>query len=194
MATEEQSSIDLTATLGCLGLPSVVVSREGRITWMNHSARAVFGDLEGVIALGTTVVPEDVPVARREFERKLDGAAAVTDYEIDVVTRDGRRVRAVISSVPIPGDDPDRAVFAVAWLDRQPAPIAETNLTPRQSQVLQLLSDGASTEQIATELHLTTETVRNHIRHVLKALGAHSRLEAVVLARRQGLIRDGRGK
>jgi hypothetical protein len=76
-------------------------------------------------------VPEDVPVARREFERKLDGAAAGTDYEIDVVTRDGRRVRAVISSVPIPGDDPDRAVFAVAWLDRQPSPTAETKLTPR---------------------------------------------------------------
>jgi DNA-binding CsgD family transcriptional regulator len=194
MATEEHSSIDLTATLGRLGLPSVVVSREGRITWMNDVARAVFGDLEGAISLGTTVVPEDVPVARREFERKLDGVAAGTDYEIDVVTRDGRRVRAVISSVPIPGDDPDRAVFAVAWLDRQPSPTAKTKLTPRQSQVLQLLADGASTEQIATELHLTTETVRNHIRHVLKALGAHSRLEAVVLARRQGLIRDGRGK
>ena len=37
---------------------------------------------------------------------------------------------------------------------------------------------------------MTTETVRNHIRHVLKALGAHSRLEAVVVARQQGLIRD----
>jgi DNA-binding CsgD family transcriptional regulator len=133
-------------------------------------------------------------VARQEFERKLDGAAAVTDYEIDVITRDGRRVRAEISSVPIPGDDPDRAVFAVAWLDRQPAPAARTDLTPRQSQVLQLLAGGASTEQIASELHLTTETVRNHIRHLLKAIGAHSRLEAVVLARREGLIRDSRGK
>ena len=194
MATENPSSIDLTATLGRLGLPSVVVSREGRVTWMNDAAREVFGELEGVIVLGTTVAPEDVPVARREFQRKLDGMAAVTDYEIDVITRDGRRVRAGISSVPIPGDDPDRAVFAVAWLDRQSAPAAQTSLTPRQSQVLQLLAGGASTEQIATELHLTTETVRNHIRHVLKEIGAHSRLEAVVLARRQGLIRDDRGK
>jgi PAS domain S-box-containing protein len=194
VTTQEPTSIDLTATLGQLGLPSVVVSREGRITWMNEAARAVFGDLEGVISLGSTVVPEDVPVARKEFERKLDGAAAVTDYEIDVLTRDGRRVRAEISSVPIPGDDPDRAVFAVAWLDRQPPPSAKTDLTPRQSQVLQLLATGASTEQIASELHLATETVRNHVRHVLKALGAHSRLEAVVLVRRQGLIRDVSGR
>jgi len=189
MATEEHSGIDLTATLGRLGLPSVVVSREGRITWMNDAARAVFGDLEGDFPLQIAVVPEHVPVARQEFERKLDGATQ-TDYEIDVITRDGRRVRAAVSSVPIPGDDPDRAVCAVAWLDRQPAPAAKGDLTPRQNQVLQLLAGGASTEQIASELHLTTETVRNHVRHVLKALGAHSRLEAVVLARRQGLIRN----
>jgi DNA-binding CsgD family transcriptional regulator len=189
MANEKHNSIDLTETLGRFGLPSVVVSREGRITWMNDAARSEFGDLVGVVPLGTTVVPEHVPVARQEFERKLDGAP-VTDYEIDVITRDGRRVRAEISSVPIAGDDPERAVFAVAWLDRQPVPVADTDLTPRQNQVLQLLAGGASTEQIASELHLTTETVRNHVRHVLKALGAHSRLEAVVLARRQGLVRD----
>jgi regulatory LuxR family protein/PAS domain-containing protein len=134
MATADQNSLDLTATLGHLGLPSVVVSREGRISWMNDAARALFGDLVGQISLGTTVVPEHAPLARREFERKLDGAP-YTDYD-------------------------------------------------------QLLAQGKSTEQIAAELHLTTETVRNHVRHVLKALDAHSRLEAVVVARRQGLIRD----
>jgi DNA-binding CsgD family transcriptional regulator len=189
MTSENLNSIDLTETLDHLGLPSVIVSREGRITWMNDASRALFGDLVGQISLGTTVVPEHAPVALREFERKLDGAP-FTDYEVDVVTLDGRRVRAVISSVMIPGDDPDRAVFAVAWLEPQPPRAIATDLTPRQKQVLQLLAQGRSTEQIAADLHLTTETVRNHVRHVLKGLGAHSRLEAVVVARRQGLIRD----
>jgi DNA-binding NarL/FixJ family response regulator len=189
MATEDQNSIELTETLGRLGLPSVVVSREGRITWMNDASRVLFGDLDGVISLESTVAPEHVPVARREFERKLDGVP-FTDYEIEVMTRDGQRVRAQISSVPIPGDDPDRAVFAVAWLERHPPRAVKADLTPRQTQVLQLLAEGGSTEQIAAALHLSTETVRNHIRHVLKGLGAHSRLEAVVVARRQGLIRD----
>ena len=189
MTSENLNSIDLTETLDHLGLPSVIVSREGRITWMNDASRALFGDLVGQISLGTTVVPEHAPVARREFERKLDGAP-FTDYEVDVVTLDGRRVRAVISSVMIPGDDPDRAVFAVAWLEPQPPRVIATDLTPRQKQVLQLLAQGRSTEQIAADLHLTTETVRNHVRHVLKGLGAHSRLEAVVVARRQGLVRD----
>lgn len=189
MANKQENSIDLTETLGRLGLPSVVVSREGRITWMNDASRVLFGDLEGVISLGATVAPEHAPVAWREFERKLDGAP-FTNYEIEVVTRDGQRVRAEVSSVPIPGDDPDRAVFAVAWLERHPPRAVDADLTPRQKQVLQLLAEGRSTEQIAAELHLSTETVRNHVRHLLKGLGAHSRLEAVVVARRRGLIRD----
>src|SRR6267142_2324950 len=87
MAIADQTTLDLTATLGHLGLPSVIVSREGRITWMNDAARVLFGDLVGQISLGTTVAPEHSPLARREFERKLDGAP-FSDYEVDVVTLD----------------------------------------------------------------------------------------------------------
>jgi DNA-binding NarL/FixJ family response regulator len=75
-------------------------------------------------------------------------------------------------------------------IGRQASATAQADLTPRQRQVLELLAKGRSTDQIASELHLTTETVRNHIRHLLRGLGAHSRLEAVVIARRQGLIRN----
>jgi len=60
-------------------------------------------------------------------------------------------------------------------------------LTPRQAEVLRLLEHGRSTDQIAEELHLSRETVRNHIRHLLQALGVHSRLEAVALARQEHL-------
>ena len=64
-------------------------------------------------------------------------------------------------------------------------PIAhpELPLTPRQAEVLKLLERGRSTTQIAEELHVSRETVRNHVRHLLHALGATSRLEAVALAR-----------
>ena len=46
-----------------------------------------------------------------------------------------------------------------------------------------MLERGRSTKQIADELHLSRETVRNHVRHLLHALGAKSRLEAVAVAR-----------
>ena len=62
------------------------------------------------------------------------------------------------------------------------------HLTARQLEVLRLLSSGRSTAQIATELGLSTTTVRNYIANVLRALDAHTRLQAVVVARRAGLI------
>jgi len=49
------------------------------------------------------------------------------------------------------------------------------------------LERGRSTEQIAGELHLSIETVRNHVRHILRALDAHSRLEAVAIWRHEHL-------
>jgi len=64
-------------------------------------------------------------------------------------------------------------------------------LTTRQYEVLQLLGQGASTADIAAMLHLSTETVRNHVRHIFATLGAHSRLEAVAIAHREGLLSDG---
>ena len=64
----------------------------------------------------------------------------------------------------------------------EPRPHPE-HLTPRQAEVLRLLERGRSTTQIAEELHLSRETVRNHVKNLLHALGASSRLEAVAVAR-----------
>jgi two-component system response regulator DesR len=58
----------------------------------------------------------------------------------------------------------------------------ELPLTPRQAEVLDLLERGRTTRQIAAELHLSIDTVRNLVRHILRAVGAHSRLEAVAIA------------
>lgn len=63
-----------------------------------------------------------------------------------------------------------------------------TALTDRELEVLQLLSDGRSTEGMAELLSVSIHTVRNHVRNVLAKLGAASRLEAVAVAHRQGLV------
>jgi PAS domain S-box-containing protein len=174
-----------------VSVPSMIADREGVISWLNDSATELFGDLR-TRSFFSIVAPEDVPLAKRQLERKLGGEASVTDYEIDVVTRDGRRRRAEISSVLIEGGDRCHAVFGVGLIrGLRRTPYSHPRLTPRQNEVLHLLGDGASTDQIARQLHLSRETVRNHVRHVLRALGAHSRLEAVAVARRQGLLADG---
>lgn len=63
-----------------------------------------------------------------------------------------------------------------------------TPLTPRQLEVLGLLAEGKSAKEIRGELYLSEATVRNHIRSLLKALGAHSQLEALAKAREAGLL------
>jgi PAS domain S-box-containing protein len=64
-------------------------------------------------------------------------------------------------------------------------------LTPRQLEVLGMLASGKSAREICSELYLSQATVRNHIRALLLALGAHSQLEALAKARRAGLLVGG---
>lgn len=61
-------------------------------------------------------------------------------------------------------------------------------MSPRQLDVLRLLVQAKSTDEIAAELQLARETVRNYIRSLLEALGARSRLEATLIALRDGLV------
>jgi DNA-binding NarL/FixJ family response regulator len=62
------------------------------------------------------------------------------------------------------------------------------DLTPREHEVLVLLADGKSTTDIVETLFLSIHTVRNHIRNLLAKLQVRSRLEAVAVGMRLGLI------
>jgi DNA-binding NarL/FixJ family response regulator len=95
-----------------------------------------------------------------------------------------------VSSTPLEQEHHAVGVFGLAVQQGQlrPAEGSEHRLTRRQRDVLHLLAVGASTQQIAERLHLSKETVRNHVRNLLGALGAHSRLEAVAIAHHEGLI------
>lgn len=62
------------------------------------------------------------------------------------------------------------------------------DLTHRERDVLRLLATGASTQSIAKKLFISPATARNHVHHLLAKLRVHSRLEAVTLALRNGLI------
>jgi PAS domain S-box-containing protein len=184
----EHQPIELTKTLERVKVPSIVSDRRGTITWLNDAARDLFGDLLGK-PFTSVVAPEDVSRVERQLARKLQGTP-VTDYEVEVLPVDGRRRRAQISSVPIAGGDECHAIFGVALPRAPSASASDAKLTTRQNEVLGLLGQGASTDEIAASLHLSKETVRNHIRHVLRALGAHSRLEAVAIAHRRHLLSD----
>jgi DNA-binding NarL/FixJ family response regulator len=61
-------------------------------------------------------------------------------------------------------------------------------LTPRESEVLQLLADGLGNKEIALKLNISEHTIKFHIRSILGKLGAASRTEAVTRGLRSGLI------
>ncbi|WP_433543836.1 response regulator (plasmid) [Streptomyces sp. CA-294286] len=68
------------------------------------------------------------------------------------------------------------------------APRPGANLTPRERETLALLGQGRSTAEISEQLGVALNTGRNHVQRVLEKLGARSQLEAVTIARREGLL------
>ena len=63
-----------------------------------------------------------------------------------------------------------------------------TRLTEREREVLVMLVEGASTDDIARDMVISPQTVRTHVQRILPKLGVHSRLEAVVLVREKALF------
>jgi PAS domain S-box-containing protein len=175
-------AVHLEEALEHVNVPSYHIDPTGIVRWLNAAARNVVGDIRGA-RFTSVVAPEDTRKARELFARKVIGAAKVTDAVVDVVAADGTRVSVEISSVPLYDGDHLIGVFGqVSDVVEEPHAHPELHLTPRQAEVLALLERGRTTREIADELHLSGETVRNHVRHLLRKLGAHSRLEAVAIA------------
>jgi DNA-binding CsgD family transcriptional regulator len=136
------------------------------------------------------VAPEQVREARESFTRKVLGTERSTDASVVLLGPGNERVQVDISSVPLHDGGRIVGVFGIVARRKSAAPPKpHPHLTPRQNQVLHLLAHGRSTTQIAAELHLSVDTVRNHVRRMLRALGAHSRIEALAVAHREGLLR-----
>jgi PAS domain S-box-containing protein len=174
--------LGLEQVLEHVNVPSYVLDASGVVRWLNAAAERIVGDVRGR-QFTSVVAPEDTRRARELFARKVVGAERVTDAGVSIVDADGGRVAVEVSSVPLFGGEHVVGVFGqVSDVVEEPHAHPDLRLTPRQAEVLELLERGRSTAQIAQELHLSVETVRNHIRHVLRATGAHSRLEAVAIA------------
>jgi two-component system NarL family response regulator len=70
--------------------------------------------------------------------------------------------------------------------ERQQVPAPR--LTEREMEVLRLVAKGMNNRDIAKELYISENTVKNHIRNILEKLQLHSRMEAVVYAVREKLL------
>jgi len=182
MPVSALQEMGLERVLEHVNVPSYVLDTTGIVRWLNPAAERIVGDVRGR-QFASVVAPEDTRRARELFARKVVGAEKVTDANVGIVGADGGRVAVEVSSVPVLRGEHVVGVFGqVTDVVEEPHAHPDLKLTPRQAEVLDLLERGRSTVQIANELNLSTETVRNHIRRVLRATGAHSRLEAVAIA------------
>lgn len=191
MSALELLGNDVEEALEHINVPSYVLDDHGIIRWVNPAAGRLVGDVRGK-QFTSVVAPEEKSRAQHEFARKVTGTAKTTDADVVVFDGEGNRTLVEVHSVRLLRGG--RVVGVFGQLEHEPVsePVAAVHdLTPRQAEVLRLLEHGRSTEQIAAELHLSKETVRNHIRHILQALGVHSRIEAVAVARHEHLARVG---
>jgi two-component system response regulator DegU len=62
-------------------------------------------------------------------------------------------------------------------------------LTPREIEILEYIAQGYLNKQIAAELGISEQTIKNHVTSILRKLNANARTEAVVVAIKQGLIK-----
>ena len=171
-----------------------IVDGDVRVLYASPGLEGLAG---GPLPEGTTDVhafwnglvhPDDQAAQSAHVERLRRGEPSVVEYRVvglDGVTRrlwsramphrdaEGRTlVAGVISALDPHGDEAD----------------APSELTARQREVMSLLAAGFSTDAIAARLSISVATVRNHVTAILTALGAHSRLEAVAIARRAHLV------
>ena len=135
----------------------------------------------------------------------------VSNYDMRITTRSGEKRWVNVSNLTVDSDDGpylvhlmrdsqrshetlEMAQGLIQLSSKKDAPAPDRRdipaLTPRQLEVLSLLSEGRSAKEIGQELYLSPATVRNHIRSLLQVLGAHSQLEALAKARELGLLSE----
>ena len=178
-----------------LVIPASVHDVEGRFVHVNEAAERASGKTNAQW-LGHHFTEPLPPEAREnvaaQFRRAVERGEP-TDFETVVIDASGhlRGVRA--QHLPLGSGGAIVGVLILAFdARRQPSgPVGlepQPRLTPRQREVLDLIASGLSTAEIAAQLTISPETVRNHLRSLFSELDVHTRPEAIAAAQRLGLL------
>jgi DNA-binding NarL/FixJ family response regulator len=153
-------------------------------------ARVVRGFARAVVALKADSV--DATVTEEAVEAALSETHATENYDAFILAyRSHPALLLIVSKLDSPGasacrhriPDRDRRLAERAGLKpRSAAQHSGDALTPREQEVLALLSNGLSNREIARTLWIAESTAKVHVRNVLKKLGARSRTEAAALS------------
>ena len=121
------------------------------------------------------------------FIRSFDQAPAVADLLRQAIDMGicAEYANKILKDIEYSRPTPERPAMATSRIH-----LLESgeHLSQREIDVLQLMAQGASNQDIAENLFITIGTVKSHINHILVKLGAHNRTEAVARARDSGLL------
>jgi DNA-binding NarL/FixJ family response regulator len=109
---------------------------------------------------------------------------ALVDDVVDAVRR------AYAGEIMLPTALIGRLITSLATRRREQAERQDLveRLTAREREILHLIAEGADNKTIADRLIVSPHTVRTHVQNLLAKLGAHSKLEALTIAARRGLV------
>jgi DNA-binding NarL/FixJ family response regulator len=142
---------------------------------------------------GFALVLSGVVDARSTALAVAAGAAAVFPKSTEIEDLISAIRRMCAGEVLISPAEAVELAHEAARIDQQDRIIAAgvSELTPREKEILRALADGLSDKEIAVRLYIGDKTVRNHVTSLLGKLGADSRLQALVIAIRHGIVRIG---
>jgi PAS domain S-box-containing protein len=181
--------------LDSLMVPVSLHDIDGRFVHMNAAAERASG-FSNAQLLGRHYTDLLRPEARENVETQFRRAVELgepADF-VTVFVDAGGHLRGVRAQhLPLQDGDAIVGVLILAFEVRRPPSetvriTPDPRVTPRQREILALIASGLSTAEVARELTLSPETVRNHLRNAFRELRAHTRVEAIATAQRLGLL------
>ncbi|WP_413810751.1 response regulator [Streptomyces sp. OE57] len=124
-------------------------------------------------------------VALTSFEDADYVRSALRAGAVGYVLKDGSP-DSVLSTVRSAARGEQHIDVSLALKLAEPPPVDSSRLTAREQEVLALVGEGKSNQQIATALFITERTARTHVSNVLRKLGLSSRTQAALWAARDG--------
>jgi DNA-binding NarL/FixJ family response regulator len=132
--------------------------------------------------------PEDLETLRQAQRRPVIGIVAPEADPRDVIAA----IRHASGSAILLHRDfaPGSARQLLPYFPQRTPDGGTSPLTPRETEVLTMLSQGTHVDGIARTLRLSVHTVRGHVKNILAKLDSHSQLEAVAKAKMRGWVSD----
>lgn len=178
---------------------------EGLDLAKRHRPDVVLMDVEMDVMNGidaTREIVRAVPGVRVVMLTANDDQATVLDAmesgAVGYLTKDKTLIDDVVSAVRrahageimLPTALIGRLITSLATRRREQAERQDLveRLTAREREILHLIAEGADNKTIADRLVVSPHTVRTHVQNLLAKLGAHSKLEALTIAARRGLV------